>query len=133
MFLNAFLFLCLFAGGLTCVSLVAWLPLDSFVSQEQAFIWIVFPCWLKCTSESVLALPFESSGVAEGVKHGYIALKLIAKGFAVKAIHSIPFDKLKLYNEYTMPKGSLSRRMKVSPQAPVQEMVPQQLFDEVDK
>ena len=55
--------------------------------------------------------------MAEGVKHGYIALKLIALGFAVKAIHSIPFDKLKLYNEYTMPKASLSRRMKVSPQA----------------
>ena len=30
-------------------------------------------------------MPFESSGVAVGVKHGYIALKLIAKGFAAKA------------------------------------------------
>ena len=31
--------------------------------------------------------------------------------------NSISSDKLKLYDQYTMPKGSLSRRMKVSPEA----------------
>ena len=99
----------------TLSSLVAWfhpLFLGCMVAWLTVqFIWIVLPCWLKC-SEGV-ALPFASSDVAEDVKQLWLVasgLTAVEEGQIHKTARSfhclfadsseehkeIPFDMLKL-------------------------------------